>query len=144
MQSYTRTKIGTDGPIPTADDVERTLTQWEYYPSAVGHALRHTAEVVGRDMPLIVTENGIATDKDSRRIDYYTGALNEVASAIQDGLRVEGYLAWSALDNYEWGSYAPTFGLIGWNPETFERLPKPSAAWLGEMGRTRTLPRIAD
>ncbi|MEU9620099.1 glycoside hydrolase family 1 protein [Streptomyces sp. NPDC088251] len=144
VQSYTRTKIGPEGPIPTADGVERTLTQWEYYPSAVGYALRHTAEVLGNDVPLIVTENGIATDVDSRRIDYYTGALNEVAAAIQDGLNIQGYLAWSALDNYEWGSYKPTFGLIGWDPETFERLPKPSAVWLGEMGRTRALPRIAD
>ncbi|MER5742098.1 family 1 glycosylhydrolase [Streptomyces sp. NPDC002225] len=141
VQSYTRTKIGPEGPIPAPADVERTLTTWEYYPTAVGHALRHTAEVLGNDVPLIVTENGIATDDDQRRIDYYTGALNEVAAAIEDGLNVRGYLAWSALDNYEWGTYKATFGLVGWDPETFERLPKPSASWLGAMGRTRTLPR---
>jgi len=37
---------------------------------------------------------------------------------------------------YEWGSFRPTFGLIGWDPRTFERLPKPSLAWLGEVART--------
>ncbi|MFF7791287.1 family 1 glycosylhydrolase [Streptomyces sp. NPDC007991] len=140
VQSYTRTRIGPDGPLPAPDDAERTLNGWEYYPQALGHALRHTAKVVG-DLPLIVTENGIATDDDSRRIDYTTGALQEVAAALEDGLDVRGYLHWSALDNYEWGSYKPTFGLIAVDPETFERTPKPSAAWLGGLGRTRVLPR---
>ncbi|KRV50868.1 beta-glucosidase [Wenjunlia vitaminophila] len=141
VQSYTRTKIGPDGPIPAPDDAERTQTRWEYYPAAVGHALRHTAEVAGRDMPLIVTENGIATADDTRRVAYYVGALNEVAAAIEDGLNVHGYLAWSALDNYEWGSFTPTFGLIAVDPVTFERTAKPSAAWLGALGRVRRLPR---
>lgn len=123
------------------EDAERTLTGWEYYPQAVGHALRHTAEIVGA-VPLIVTENGIATDDDSRRIDYTTGALMEVAAALEDGVDVRGYLHWSALDNYEWGSYKPTFGLIAVDPHTFERTPKPSAAWLGGLGRSRMLPRV--
>jgi beta-glucosidase len=105
----------------------------------VGSALRHTAEIVG-DVPLIVTENGIATDDDNRRIDYTTGALKEVAAALEDGLDVRGYLHWSALDNYEWGSYRPTFGLIAVDQDTFERTPKPSAAWLGALGRSRLLP----
>lgn len=143
VQSYTRTRIGPDGPVTAPEDAERTLTQWEYYPAAVGEALRHTADVIGRDMPLIVTENGIATDDDTRRVDYYTGALAAVASAVEDGLDVRGYLAWSALDNYEWGSYAATFGLIAVDPVTFERTAKPSAEWLGGLGRTRLFPRAA-
>ncbi|NJQ02516.1 glycoside hydrolase family 1 protein [Streptomyces zingiberis] len=141
VQSYTRTRIGPDGPIPAPEDAERTLTQWEYYPSAVGHALRHTAEIAP-GVPLVVTENGIATADDDRRLDYYAGALDEVAAAIEDGVDVQGYLAWSLLDNYEWGSYEPTFGLVAFDPETFARTPKPSAAWLGGFGRTRTLPRL--
>ncbi|MFF7363495.1 family 1 glycosylhydrolase [Streptomyces sp. NPDC008125] len=143
VQSYTRTKIGADGPIPAPADVERTLTQWEYYPSAVGHALRHTAELVGPEVALIVTENGIATDDDTRRADYYAGALDEVAAGLEDGLNIRGYLAWSALDNYEWGSFKPTFGLIAVNLETFERTARDSAKWLGSLGRTRELPRLA-
>ncbi|XVQ06813.1 glycoside hydrolase family 1 protein [Spirillospora sp. CA-255316] len=143
VQSYTRTKIGPDGPVPAPEDAERTLTGWEYYPAAVGHALRHTADLLGPGMPLIVTENGIATADDTRRIDYYTGALAAVAAAIEDGLNVQGYLAWSALDNYEWGTYKATFGLIAVDRVTFERTPKPSAAWLGNLGRTRELPRAA-
>jgi beta-glucosidase len=141
VQAYTRTRIGVDGPVPAAPDAERTLTGWEYYPQAVGEALRHTASLV--DLPMIVTENGIATTDDGRRIDYYTGALDAVGAAIDDGLDVRGYLAWSALDNYEWGSYTPTFGLIAVDPQTFARTPKPSAHWLGGIGRTRQLPRAS-
>jgi beta-glucosidase len=47
-----------------------------------------------------------------------------------------GYLHWSALDNYEWASgFAPTFGLIAVDGETFARTPKPSLAWLGAVAR---------
>ncbi|MEV6109145.1 family 1 glycosylhydrolase [Streptomyces sp. NPDC051940] len=142
VQSYTRTKIGPEGPIPAPADAERTLTQWEYYPTAVGDALRHTAEVAGPGLPLIVTENGIATADDTRRVDYYTGALDAVAACLDDSLDIQGYLAWSALDNYEWGTFKATFGLISVDPVTFERTAKPSAAWLGAMGRSRALPRV--
>ncbi|WP_433324200.1 glycoside hydrolase family 1 protein [Spirillospora sp. CA-294931] len=141
VQSYTRTRIGPDGPVPAPDDAERTLTNWEYYPRAVGYALRHTADVSG-GVPMIVTENGIATADDSRRVDYYAEALEEVAAALDAGLDVRGYLAWSALDNYEWGSYEPTFGLISVDPATFARTPKPSAVWLGDLGFRRELPRL--
>lgn len=132
VQSYTRNVFGPDGPV--RDDPADTRTQmgWEYWPEAVGAALADAAAVVG-DTPLLVTENGIATDDDTRRIAYTDGALDAVRTAIDDGLDVRGYLHWSLLDNYEWGSYEPTFGLVAWDPETFERHPKPSAAWLGAV-----------
>lgn len=139
VQSYTRSVFGPDGLITPDDDVERTLTGWEFYPEALGHAVRHTREIVG-DVPILVTENGIATDDDSRRIVYTRGALAALAEQIADGADVRGYLHWSALDNYEWGRYAPTFGLIAVDRTTFERTPKPSLAWLGGLAKRRVLP----
>ena len=139
VQSYLRTIIGPDGPVPFPDDVERTLTGWEYYPEALGHALRHTRDVTG-GIPMLVTENGMATADDARRIDYTTGALQGLASAVADGCDVRGYLHWSLLDNYEWGSFRPTFGLIGVDRETFARTPKPSLAWLGDLAQRNVLP----
>ncbi|MGC0417935.1 beta-glucosidase/6-phospho-beta-glucosidase/beta-galactosidase [Embleya sp. AB8] len=135
VQSYTRTRIGADGPLPVPEDALRTLTGWEYYPESIGHAVRHTAAVVGPDVPILVTENGIATSDDDRRIAYTAGALSALAAAIHDGADVRGYLHWSALDNYEWGSYLPTFGLIAVDRTTFARTPKPSAHWLGDLAR---------
>jgi len=85
---------------------------------------------------VMVTENGIATADDSRRIDYTRGALEGLHDCINEGITLLGYQHWSALDNYEWASgFAPTFGLIGWNKETFERTPKPSALWYGGVAR---------
>ncbi|MDI2124673.1 family 1 glycosylhydrolase [Yinghuangia seranimata] len=135
VQAYTRTRIGPDGPLPAPDDAERTLTGWEFYPEAVGHAVRHTVDVVGPDVPVLVTENGIATADDEQRIAYTSGALSALAEAVHDGADVRGYLHWTALDNYEWGSYIPTFGLIAVDRTTFARTPKPSAHWLGTLAR---------
>ena len=135
VQAYLRTFIGKNGPVPIPTDAERTLTGWEYFPPALGIAVHHTWEV-GRHTPIFVTENGIATSDDSRRIDYTYDALAGLHSAMNDGITVHGYLHWSLLDNYEWGSYKPTFGLIGWDKETFERQPRPSLGWLGEIGQT--------
>ena len=135
VQAYLRTFIGKDGPVPVDDDVERTLTGWEYFPPALGIAVRHTWDVA-KHTPIFVTENGIATADDRRRIDYTFDALAGLHDAMDGGIDVRGYTHWSLLDNYEWGSFKPTFGLIGWDKDTFERHPKASLNWLGSISRT--------
>ena len=55
-------------------------------------------------VPVIVTKNGIGTDKDDRRIEYVRRALNGVARCIRDGIDVRGYCYWSLLDNFECNS----------------------------------------
>ena len=131
VQAYTRTRITADGPLPAPDDVEQTLTGWEYYPPAIAEAAR-LGHAITR-LPVLVSENGIATADDSRRIDYTRDALRALRAEKDAGLPLFGYLHWSLLDNYEWGSYKPTFGLISWDPETFDRTPKPSLRWLGDV-----------
>ncbi len=140
VQAYTRTFIGPNGPIPVSDEVETTLTGWEFFPPATEMGLRSAWEL-SEHVPLMVTENGIATADDTRRIAYTDGALRGVHSAIEDGITVLGYQHWSALDNYEWASgFRPTFGLIAVDRETFVRTPKPSLAWLGNVARNNGLP----
>lgn len=135
IQAYLRTFIGKDGSVPIPDDVERTLTGWKYFPPALGIAIRHTWDVA-KHTPIIVTENGLATADDNRRIDYTLDSIIGMHDAMTDGVDVRGYLHWSLLDNYEWGSFVPTFGLISWDKETFERHPKPSLNWLGSIAKT--------
>lgn len=138
VQAYTRTFVGLDGPRPPGPDVETTLTGWEYFPPALAIGVRNAWEVTRR-VPVMVTENGIATADDTRRVDYTRDALRGLHDAMADGVRVEGYLHWSALDNYEWGRYAPTFGLIAVDRQTFRRTVKPSATWLGRVAARNTL-----
>jgi beta-glucosidase len=136
VQAYSRTRVrdtaAGPSPVPLADGAVRTLTGWEYYPAALGNAVREAYRVLG-PVPLIVTENGIATADDRQRIAYAEGALDGLRAAMDEGIRVDGYFHWSLLDNYEWGDYRPVFGLIAVDRATFERRPKPSLAWLGGL-----------
>ncbi|UFU06830.1 glycoside hydrolase family 1 protein [Ruania halotolerans] len=139
VQAYTRTFIGPDGPVPVREDVETTLTGWEFFPPATELGIRSAWELAD-EIPILVTENGIATADDDRRVAYTEGALAGVHACIEDGIDVRGYLHWSLLDNYEWASgFRPTFGLVEWDRETFERTPKPSARWFGQVARANAL-----
>src|SRR3954463_11616863 len=134
VQSYSTQGVGPDAVDPYPKPPDNTLVGPAYRPDALSIAVRHTAEVTD-GLPILVTENGIATVDDSRRIAYTGEALEHLGKAIADGVDVRGYLHWSLLDNYEWGHWAPTFGLVAVDRETFERLPKPSLAWGGETAR---------
>jgi beta-glucosidase len=91
-------------------------------------------------VPIIVTENGIATDDDTRRVEYYQRALTGLRRAIDDGVDVRGYIAWSLIDNFEWMSgFEPKFGVVGIDRATQRRTIKPSAAILGNIARTNSL-----
>ncbi|GAB3569041.1 family 1 glycosylhydrolase [Amycolatopsis endophytica] len=132
VQTYTGGLLGADGSPVVNPDAERTQTGWEYTPDALGGAVRRVARVAG-DVPIIVTENGVATADDARRVAYTTGALESLRAAMDDGADVRGYFHWSLLDNWEWGHWGPTFGLVWVDRATFARTPKPSLAWLGSL-----------
>ena len=132
VQAYTRTRIAWVDGHAVRDEPEtarRTRNDWEWYPAAIGDAVADVSRRVSS--PVIVTENGIATADDDERIEYATDALLSLQKARADGADVRGYFHWSLLDNYEWGSYTPTFGLVAVDRTTFARTPKPSLQWLG-------------
>lgn len=85
------------------------------------------------DKPIYITENGCCCNDDRFRIVYISLYLSALKEAIDMGADVRGYMYWSMLDNYEWGSYKPRFGLCNVNFETFERTPKPSAFFYKEI-----------
>jgi len=116
--------------------VELTSMGYEFWPEALGATLERTWSYTG-GRTLIVTESGIGTDDDRRRIEYIDRALASMRSAIASGVDVRGFIYWSALDNFEWQlGYGPRFGLIEVNRETQERRLKPSAAHLGALARS--------
>lgn len=137
VQAYTRVLVGRDGALPVPETARRTLMGWEYYPAALGNAVRYTAARLP-GVPILVTENGVATADDAERVEYTGDALDGLRAAMDDGADVRGYLHWSLLDNYEWGSYLPTFGLVSVDRQTLARTAKPSAHWLG-AARARIL-----
>jgi beta-glucosidase len=134
VQTYSRNRFGPDGVLPPPDGSVTMHTGWEAYQPALGHTVRTASEVAG--VPVIVTENGMATEDDEARITYTTGALQGLAEAMADGVDVRGYLHWTLLDNFEWMSgYAPRFGLVEVDRTTYDRTTKASARWLGGVAR---------
>ena len=107
------------------EDREASDMNWEVYPQGIFEALlalRHFK------MPVYVTENGIATTNDHKRIRFLIGHLKEVYHAIQAGVDVQGYFYWSLLDNFEWDKgFWPRFGLVEVDYRTLKRTPRQSA-----------------
>jgi beta-glucosidase len=137
VQTYSRSIVGKKD-LPAPKGAELTQVGWEFYPECVEHVVRYASKET--KVPIIVTENGIATIDDTRRVEYYQRALAGLKRAIDDGVDVRGYMAWSLMDNFEWMSgYTPKFGLVAVDLTTQKRTIKPSAAVLGNIARRNAL-----
>ena len=126
------------GPLP------KTQIGWEIYPEGLAFHLRRAHAEYTHGLPLYVTENGMAnadvltgeTCQDDIRIDYLAQHLNAVRGVIAEGVPVQGYYAWSLMDNYEWTlGYDARFGLVHVDFETLQRRPKASYLALAQALR---------
>jgi beta-glucosidase len=98
---------------------------WEIYPRGLYKCCRWL-RFTGK--PLMITENGIATDDDTVRLRFLERHLAFLQRLRDEGMDVRGYYYWSLLDNYEWlvGTRA-RFGLVAVDYDNdLARLPKPS------------------
>lgn len=86
------------------------------------------------DTPVIITESGVADMHDVYRKWWIAHSVQAVHNAMRSGVKVEGYLHWSLLDNFEW-AYGrwPRFGLVAVDYKTLARTPRPSAIWYGKL-----------
>jgi beta-glucosidase len=141
LQYYTRIQVDATAPgliAAPAAGVETTQMGWEVYPEGFGRMLRRVAEA---GLPIVVTENGIATADDSQRIRFLAAHLHQLKQAMEAGVDVRGYIYWSSFDNFEWAhGYGPTFGLIGIDRnDHYRRVIRPSAVAYGTVARTGSL-----
>lgn len=117
---------------------ERTDMGWAVDPRGLHETLMRVTRDYG-PKKIYITENGAAyTDApdgagrivDDRRIEYLRSHLAAAGRAIEDGVPLAGYFAWSLLDNFEWAhGYAKRFGLVDVDFDTLRRRPKESAHW---------------
>lgn len=115
---------------------ERTLMNWEVYPDGLRQSLVRINQAY-QPKAIYITENGSSFEdappvngvvEDPRRVAYLNDHLNAVSQAIEEGVPVEGYFAWSLLDNFEWAEgYAKRFGIVYVDFETQQRTLKRSA-----------------
>ena len=132
IQNYTRKLVDKNGGLPAPEGSELTQMGYEFYPEGISHVVRHVAEQFS--IPILVTENGIATDDDTRRVEYIRRAVAGIAECVRDGIPVKGYLHWTFMDNFEWQEgYAITFGLVAVDRTSQKRTPKSSLEYLGSL-----------
>ncbi|MES1162425.1 MAG: GH1 family beta-glucosidase, partial [Rhizobacter sp.] len=123
-----------------------TDTGWEVHPPGLTEILMWVKQRYG-DIPQYVTENGAAfydppaaangCVNDPLRVAYYRTHLRAIHDAIEQGVDLRGYCAWSLMDNLEWSlGYSKRFGLVHVNFDTQQRTLKDSALFYAEVIRT--------
>lgn len=149
---YTRSVTADGDSYPLRTAVVRqprgtyTETGWEVYPRGLTELLLWFKRTYG-DLPVYITENGAAffdppvpeegRIRDPLRIDYLRKHLAAIHDAIEAGVDVRGYMAWSLLDNMEWSlGYSKRFGIIHVDYGTLARTPKDSARWYSGIIRS--------
>ncbi len=92
------------------------------------------------DLPMTVTESGLATEVGRRRAEHVVRSLEQIARARDEGVDVRGYYHWSLTDNFEWAEgYEPRFGLYRVNYDTYARTPTEGVTVLGEISASREI-----
>ncbi len=151
LNYYTRTVVrgSRSGLIPFAgsecqsdhhaDRGPRMETGWEVYPRGMVETLRRFS---GYGVPLLITENGIATTNETQRTSFLLEHLAGVGRALEEGIDVRGYMYWTLMDNYEWtlGTTA-RFGLYGVDFVTQERSARSVVGPFREICRSRFIPQ---
>lgn len=125
-----------------APESEWTEMGWEVYPNGL-YELLTRLHLDYRPSKIYITENGASYSdgpdsdgrvRDQRRVDFLRGHLEAAHRAIQTGVPLAGYYAWSLMDNFEWArGYAQRFGIVWVDYDSQQRIPKDSALWYKDV-----------
>ncbi|MES2301828.1 MAG: family 1 glycosylhydrolase [Pseudomonadota bacterium] len=138
VQNYERALWGDKGRLPPPAGATVNWSGTEIWPGSLAGAVRYAHAVTG--VPILVSEHGVGTENDAQRAALIPAALAGLKQAIDDGVPVIGYCHWSLVDNFEWiFGYKPKFGLASFDPVTFVRTPKPSAAVYGAIAKANAV-----
>lgn len=84
--------------------------------------------------PIVVSENGLGTTSEQKKIRYFREHVNQMRRAMADGVDVRGYFPWTLVDNYEWTEgWTANFGLSHFDPITKERKIEPAGEWFSKF-----------
>jgi beta-glucosidase len=132
------------------DGLPVTEMGWLVEPGSLHELLTRVVAPLTGELPVYITENGSAWQDyvtpdgqvhDPERIAYLRGHLAAVHAAISDGVPVNGYFAWTLIDNFEWAEgYAKRFGLAYVDFGTQRRIIKRSGEFFAAVATANALP----
>lgn len=137
-----------DAPVlrtgATRIEGEYTAMDWLVYPQGLYDLLVRVPREYPTG-PLYITENGAAYPDqvshngearvhDPERTRYYRQHLQAAQRALGDGVPLQGYFAWSLMDNFEWAwGYTRRFGITYVDYDTQQRTLKDSGRWYKQV-----------
>lgn len=128
-------KLGVEMRHRDIDGYGLTDMGWEIHPHGLEKVLRYATKL---NVPLIITENGIATHDCQKKIKYMKRHVDVLEQCIKDGIDVKGYFYWSLIDNYEWlQGLDARFGLYKVDFNTLKRKPTNAAAYYSYLIKSR-------
>lgn len=109
---------------------------WWINPGGLGNLLQKLKQY---NLPIYVTENGLADATDKYRKHFLRDMLLACGQAILGGVDLRGYFHWSLMDNYEWHQgYWPRFGLIQIDRENnLRRIPRESFYYYAQICKNK-------
>lgn len=122
-------------PQAAHDEIQTDNPQYTIYAEGLYSAIEELdacivqplKKINGKEMPIYVTENGIATTDDAKRDLFFKRTMYALAQACKK-FNVVGYVHWAFMDNYEWGSYEKKYGIFSVDFKTQQRLLKPGSS----------------
>jgi len=109
---------------------------WEVHPRGLEKVIRYASRL---KVPLIVTENGIATHDTQRKTEYLKRHVDVLEHCLRQGYDVRGYYYWTLIDNYEWlHGLDARFGLYRVDFKTLKRIPTPAATYYSYLIESRS------
>jgi len=123
------------------DNVTRTDIGWEVKADCLTDFLSRLYSEY-KLPPVYITENGAAYNHevtqgavdDEPRQTYLEAHIQAVSAAVNRGIDVKGYFAWSLMDNFEWAEgYSQRFGLVHVDYNTQVRTIKRSGHWYADL-----------
>ena len=116
-----------------------TQNGWEIDAEGLYAVLKQVSERY--DKPIVITENGIGTQSEQKKVRYFREHLAQVKRAMADGIDIRGYFAWTLIDNYEWAEgFGANFGLSTMVNGGRRLQLEPSGRWFANHIRSNPSP----